>query len=208
MESIFDGIQQNLESMLGIPFVTSAVTLGLVFYGHKAGPELPSFLEELFLNVFFQIFVGFMVLFMSTGNVILSFIVSAVFVYLVSNTKESMIGGFSVSGAAHHASSSASSAAHSASSTLGSATGSFGSSFGSFGGPGSFGPGSFGSSTPSLEDLGNEALKTVEKKLKEAFKKFRDDGKNAVSSNVNSISDNVEKTKNNIEEKQKSIKPL
>ena len=200
MESIFDAIEQNLESMLGVPFVSSAVTLGLAFYAYKAAPELPSFVEELFLNVFFQIFVGFMVLYIETGNVLLSFIVSAVFVYLLSNTKEGMIGGWGIhiSHPSHHSSPSLPSApyhphlpslpSHPSLPSLPSLPS--------------------GPSLPSLEDLGNKAIKIIENTLKDAFKKFRDNGKNVVFTIVNSISYNVEKTKNNIEEKQKLIKPL
>ena len=95
MDPIFDAVKQNLDSMLGVPFVSSAVTLGLAFYAYKAGPELPSFMEELFLNVFFRVFIGFMVLYMITRNVLLSFIVSTVFIYgvgMLSNLKEGMIG--------------------------------------------------------------------------------------------------------------------
>ena len=93
---ISNAVQQNLDSILGVPFMSSAVTLGLAFYAYKAAPELPSFVEELFLNVFFQVFIGFMVLFMTTQNVMLSFIVSAVFIYgmrMLSNVKEGMYGG-------------------------------------------------------------------------------------------------------------------
>ena len=91
-----NAVQQNLDSALSIPFVSSAVALGLAFYGYKAAPELPSFVEEMFLNVFFQIFVGFMVLYMTTQNVMLSLVVSAVFIYgmkMLSNVKEGMFGG-------------------------------------------------------------------------------------------------------------------
>ena len=205
MESIFDAIEQNLESMLGVPFVSSAVTLGLAFYAYKAAPELHSFVEELFLNVFFQIIVGFMVLFMSTGNVLLSFIVSAVFVYLLSNTKEGMIGGWGIhiSHPSHHSSPSLPSApyrphlpSHPSLPSLPSLPS----------GPSL--PSNPFPSPPSLEDLGNKAIKIIENTLKDAFKKFRDNGKNVVFTIVNSISYNVEKTKNNIEEKQKLIKPL
>jgi len=93
---ISNAIQQNLDSALSIPFVSSAVTLGLAFYAYKAAPELPSFVEELFLNVFFQIFIGFMVIFMATQNVMLSLVVSAVFVYgmrMLTNVKEGMSVG-------------------------------------------------------------------------------------------------------------------
>ena len=96
MDPIFNAIQQNLNSALSIPFVSSAVTLGLAFYAYKAGPELPSFMEELFLNVFFQVFVGFMVLYMTTGNFMLSLVVSVVFIYgmkMLSGLKEGMFGG-------------------------------------------------------------------------------------------------------------------
>src|SRR6056300_882652 len=96
MDAVFGAVKQNLDSMLGVPFVSSAVTLGLAFYAYKAGPELPSFVEELFLNVFFQVFVGFMVLYMTTGNVMLSLVVSVVFIYgmkMLSGMKEGMFGG-------------------------------------------------------------------------------------------------------------------
>src|SRR6056300_1477285 len=96
MDAVFGAVKQNLDSMLGVPFVSSAVTLGLAFYAYKAGPELPSFVEELFLNVFFQVFVGFMVLYMTTGNVMLSLVVSVVFIYgmkMLSGLKEGMFGG-------------------------------------------------------------------------------------------------------------------
>src|SRR6056300_1513414 len=99
MDPIFNAIQQNLNSALSIPFVSSAVTLGLAFYAYKAGPELPSFMEELFLNVFFRVFIGFMVLYMGTGNVLLSLVVSIVFIYgvgMLSGLKEGMLGDFKV----------------------------------------------------------------------------------------------------------------
>jgi hypothetical protein len=95
MDPIFGAIQQNLDSALSVPFVSSSVVLGLAFYAYKAAPELPSFMEEMFLNVFFQIFIGFLVLYMSTQNFMLSLVVSAVFVYgmkMLSNVKEGMFG--------------------------------------------------------------------------------------------------------------------
>ena len=94
---ISNAIQQNLDSILGVPFMSSAVTLGLAFYAYKAAPELPSYVEELFLNVFFQVFIGFMVLYMATQNVMLSFIVSVVFIHgmkMLSKVKEGMFGGY------------------------------------------------------------------------------------------------------------------
>lgn len=93
---ISNAVQQNLDSALSIPFVSSAVTLGLAFYAYKAAPELPSYVEQLFENVFFQVFIGFMVLFMTTQNVMLSFVVSVVFVYgmkMLSKVKEGMFDG-------------------------------------------------------------------------------------------------------------------
>ena len=88
MDPIFGAVQQNLDSLLSVPFVSSSVVLGLAFYGYKAGPELPSFVEELFENLFFKIFVGFMVLYMSTQNVMLSLVVSFVFLYGLDMLKE------------------------------------------------------------------------------------------------------------------------
>ena len=91
MDPIFGAIQQNLDSALSVPFVSSSVLLGLAFYAYKAAPELPSFLEEMFLNVFFQIFIGFMVLYTSTQNFMLSLVVSVVFIYgmkMLSGVKE------------------------------------------------------------------------------------------------------------------------
>lgn len=96
METFDVIIQQNLDSLLRIPFINSAITLGIGFYAYKAAPELPSFMEDLFNHVFFQIFVGFMMLYMSTRNVMLSFVVSIVFVYgvyLFAKVKENMFGG-------------------------------------------------------------------------------------------------------------------
>lgn len=96
METFEVIIKQNLDSLLRIPFINSAVTLGIGFYAYKAAPELPSFMEDLFNHVFFQIFVGFMMLYMSTQNVMLSFVVSIVFVYgacLLAKVKENMFGG-------------------------------------------------------------------------------------------------------------------
>src|SRR6056300_853545 len=96
MDPIFGAIQQNLDSALSVPFVSSSVMLGLAFYAYKAAPELPSFIEELFNHVFFQIFVGFMVLYMGTRDFMLSLVVSVVFVYgmkMLSGLKEGMFGG-------------------------------------------------------------------------------------------------------------------
>jgi hypothetical protein len=101
MDPIFDAVQRNLDSALSVPFVSSSVVLGLAFYAYKAAPELPSFLEELFLNVFFQIFVGFMVLYMGTRDFMLSLVVSVVFVYgmkMLSGLKEGMFGGVKIPG--------------------------------------------------------------------------------------------------------------
>ena len=92
-----DQINIALNQLLSNNFVSSAVTLGLSFYAYKAGPELPSYVEELFENVFFQIFVGFMVLYMNTRNFMLSLVVSIVFVYgmkMFSGLKEGMEGMF------------------------------------------------------------------------------------------------------------------
>src|SRR6056300_654072 len=91
-----DQINIALNQLLSNNFISSAVTLGLSFYAYKAGPALPSFMEELFENVFFQIFVGFMVLYMNTQNVMLSLVVSVVFVYgmkMFAGIKEGMFGG-------------------------------------------------------------------------------------------------------------------
>src|SRR6056300_1543596 len=91
-----DQINIALNQLLSNNFISSAVTLGLSFYAYKAGPALPSFMEELFENVFFQIFVGFMVLYMNTQNVMLSLVVSAMFVYgmkMFAGLKEKMFGG-------------------------------------------------------------------------------------------------------------------
>jgi len=88
MDPVISAVQQNLDSLLSVPFVSSSVVLGLAFYGYKAGPELPSFVEELFENLFFKIFVGFMVLYMSTQNVMLSLVVSFIFVYGLGMLKE------------------------------------------------------------------------------------------------------------------------
>jgi hypothetical protein len=96
MDPILSTVQQNLDSALSVPFVSSSVVLGLAFYGYKAGPELPSFVEELFENLFFKIFVGFLVLYMSTGNFMLSLVVSGVFVYGLDMLKENF---FNVLGA-------------------------------------------------------------------------------------------------------------
>lgn len=96
METLEVVIQKNLDSLLRIPFISSAITLGIGFYAYKAAPELPSFMEDLFNHIIFQIFVGFMMLYMSTRNVMLSFVVSIVFVYsacLLAKVKENMFGG-------------------------------------------------------------------------------------------------------------------
>ena len=91
-----DQINIALNQLLSNNLVSSAVTLGLSFYAYKASPALPSFMEELFENVFFQIFVGFMVLYMNTQNVMLSLVVSVVFIYgmkMFAGIKEGMFGG-------------------------------------------------------------------------------------------------------------------
>jgi hypothetical protein len=91
-----NAMSTTLNDLLSNNFISSSVLLGLSFYAYKAAPVLPSFMEELFLNVFFQIFVGFMVLYMGTGNFMLSLVVSVVFVYgmkMFSGLKEGMFGG-------------------------------------------------------------------------------------------------------------------
>jgi hypothetical protein len=100
MDPILSAVQQNLDSALSVPFVSSSVVLGLAFYAYKAAPELPSFVEELFENLFFKIFVGFLVLYMSTGNFMLSIVVSGVFIYSLDMLKENfnVLGADYVSG--------------------------------------------------------------------------------------------------------------
>lgn len=81
MNQIASTVGDNLDTLLANPWVSATVTLGLTMYAWKAAPDAPNFLEELLQNIFFRVFVCFLVLYIGSRDVMMSAIVAFVFVY-------------------------------------------------------------------------------------------------------------------------------
>ena len=81
MEAILNLIGDTLNGVLANPWASAVVSLSLAMYAGLARPSPPDALMDLMENVFFRIFVLFMVLFMGTRDVFISMIVAAAFVY-------------------------------------------------------------------------------------------------------------------------------
>lgn len=77
MESILNTINQVLTSTLANEWVFATVFITLKMYAGLARPSVPSFLSELMNNIFFRIFVYFLVLYFSTRDVMISIVVSS-----------------------------------------------------------------------------------------------------------------------------------
>ena len=77
MEAILNTINQVLTSTLANEWIFATVFITLKMYAGLARPSVPSFLSELMNNVFFRIFVYFLVLYFSTRNVMISIVVSS-----------------------------------------------------------------------------------------------------------------------------------
>lgn len=76
-----------LDELLSNAFIGNFLKLGLVMYARDAAPVLPSDIEQLFNNIFFKIFVCFMVLYIFSRDVVISAVVSTAFIMLL-NKKE------------------------------------------------------------------------------------------------------------------------
>ena len=81
MEAILNLIGDTLNGVLANPWASAVVSLSLAMYAGMARPTPPAALVDMMNNVFFRIFVLFMVLFMGTRDVFISMIVAAAFVY-------------------------------------------------------------------------------------------------------------------------------
>ena len=81
MESILNLIGDTLNGVLANPWSSALISLTLAMYAGMARPTPPAALEDLMDNVFFRIFVLFMVLFMGTRDVFVSMTVASAFVY-------------------------------------------------------------------------------------------------------------------------------
>ena len=81
MEAILNLIGDTLNGVLANPWSSALISLTLAMYAGMARPNPPDALEDLMDNVFFRIFVLFMVLFMGTRDVLVSATVAAAFVY-------------------------------------------------------------------------------------------------------------------------------
>jgi hypothetical protein len=77
METILNTINQVLTSTLANEWIFATVFIMLKMYAGLARPSVPSFLSELMNNVFFRIFVYFLVLYFSTRDVMISIVVSS-----------------------------------------------------------------------------------------------------------------------------------
>ena len=79
-----------LDELLNNAFIGNFLKLGLVMYARDAAPMLPSDVSLLFDNVLFKIFVCFMVLYVFSRDVVVSFVVGTAFILLL-NKKENYV---------------------------------------------------------------------------------------------------------------------
>ena len=76
MDTLISFIETTLNKVLANPWFFAAITLTFKMYAGMARPTPPAALAALMENVFFRIFVWFLVLFIGSRNVLLSLIVS------------------------------------------------------------------------------------------------------------------------------------
>lgn len=81
MEAIFEMISGSLNGVLANPWASAVISLTLAMYAGLARPQPPSALVEMMNNIFFRVFVLFMVLYMGTRDVMISLTVAAGFTY-------------------------------------------------------------------------------------------------------------------------------
>ena len=77
MDTLISFIESTLNQVLANPWFFAAITLTFKMYAGMARPTPPAALAALMENVFFRIFVWFLVLFIGSRNVLLSLIVSS-----------------------------------------------------------------------------------------------------------------------------------
>jgi hypothetical protein len=76
MDALISFVETTLNQVLANPWFFAAITLTFKMYAGMARPTPPAALAALMENVFFRIFVWFLVLFIGSRNVLLSLIVS------------------------------------------------------------------------------------------------------------------------------------
>ena len=76
MDALISFVESTLNQVLANPWFFAAITLTFKMYAGMARPTVPAALAALMENVFFRIFVWFLVLFIGSRNVLLSLIVS------------------------------------------------------------------------------------------------------------------------------------
>ena len=81
MDTLISFIETTLNQVLANPWFFAAITLTFKMYAGMARPTPPAALADMMNNVFFRIFVLFMVLFMGTRDVFVSMTVASAFVY-------------------------------------------------------------------------------------------------------------------------------
>lgn len=77
MDTLVSFVETVLDQLLANPWFFASLMLTLKMYAGMARPAVPSFLSNLMENVFFRIFVWFIVLFTGSRNVFISLVVSA-----------------------------------------------------------------------------------------------------------------------------------
>tara|TARA_Y100000389_G_scaffold95492_1_gene92187 strand:- start:848 stop:1177 length:330 start_codon:yes stop_codon:yes gene_type:complete len=77
MDALISFVETTLNQVLANPWFFAAITLTFKMYAGMARPTPPAALAALMENVFFRIFVWFLVLFIGSRNVLLSLIVSS-----------------------------------------------------------------------------------------------------------------------------------
>ena len=77
MDALISFVETTLNQVLANPWFFAAITLTFKMYAGMARPTPPAALAALMENVFFRIFIWFLVLFIGSRNVLLSLIVSS-----------------------------------------------------------------------------------------------------------------------------------
>jgi hypothetical protein len=77
MDALISFVESTLNQVLANPWFFAAITLTFKMYAGLARPDVPSGLTMMMENVFFRIFVWFLVLFIGSRNVFVSLVVSA-----------------------------------------------------------------------------------------------------------------------------------
>lgn len=77
MDALISFVETTLNQVLANPWFFAAITLTFKMYAGMARPTVPAALANLMENVFFRIFIWFLVLFIGSRNVFVSIVVAS-----------------------------------------------------------------------------------------------------------------------------------